>query len=145
MQTSLETKNKLHEHDMKIERLDYKIDNFIGKLTHSVEHLDKSVVSLSDTVGSVRDTIFGGGGNSPLFPRVAVLEAQMLSQNDSIKTLLEQQNKINEQQVKINESDKSFKLKLMGLCGISALGIVGLLICYLTDSNFLGWAIKMFK
>lgn len=137
--------DKLHEHDMRIERLDYKIDNFIGKLTNTVEHLDKSVENLSDTVGSVRETIFGGGGNPPLFPRVAVLEAQMISQNDSIKTLLEQQNKINEQQVKINESDKSFKLKLMGLCGISALGIIGLFVCYLTDSNFLGWAIKMFK
>lgn len=145
MPNSLETKNKLHEHDILIERLGGKIDSFIGKLTHTVEHLDKSVINLRNAVDSVNATIFGGGEASPLYPRVAVLEAQMLNQNDNIEKLLEQQNKINEQQVKINESDKSFKLKLMGLCGISALGIVGLLVCYFTDSNFLGWAVKMFK
>lgn len=133
-----EIREQLHEHNIRIQRANDKIEHTFDKLTTTIGHLDGSVANLTETVDLVRTTVFGGGHETPLFSRVAVLEEQTKFHNETIKSILEQNSKF-------LKEDKSQRFKVMGLVALSTLGMTALLFAYATDSKLFEWVVKLFK
>lgn len=130
--------DRLHETELTIARIDAKIDTTFTKLSTTVEHLDNSVKGLNNAINCMREVIFGGGDDSPLFSRVAVLENEARTQSEAMK-------KIADTNEKFLKEERKYRLGMIGVALLVIALPAILLISYFTDSNFAKWLVELVK